>query len=72
MNKAEKIWSMDSEKMRIFLLREIEETGSEWEALIKQHINGCQKGKANWRPSSTYNRRISKFCTTLHKLFLDY
>lgn len=35
MNKAEKIWSMDSEKMRIFLLREIEETGSEWEALIK-------------------------------------
>ena len=45
MNKAEKIWSMDSEKMRIFLLREIEETGSEWEALIKQHINGCQKGK---------------------------
>lgn len=45
MNKAEKIWSMDSEKMGIFLLREIEETGSEWEALIKQHINGCQKGK---------------------------
>ena len=45
MKKAEKIWSEDAEKMRSFLLQEIKETGSEWKALIKRHLETCQKGR---------------------------
>ncbi|WP_329886213.1 class I SAM-dependent methyltransferase [Pseudoramibacter faecis] len=45
MNKAEEKWSEDAEKMKLFLLREIEETGSEWKALIEQSLGDCKKEK---------------------------
>ena len=45
MSKAEKIWSGDAEKMRSFLMQEIDETGLEWRALIEQSLADCQNGK---------------------------
>lgn len=45
MNKAEKKWSGDAEKMKMFLLQEIEERGSEWRTLLERCLGDCQKHK---------------------------
>ena len=45
MNKAEEKWSEDAEKMKLFLLQEIEETGSEWKVLIERCLGDCQRDK---------------------------
>ena len=45
MNKAEEKWSEDAKKMKLFLLQEIEETGSEWKVLIERCLGDCQRDK---------------------------
>lgn len=45
MNKAEKIWTEDAEKMKSFLLQELKETGTAWKTLIEQSLENGQRGK---------------------------
>ena len=45
MNKAEEKWSGDAEKMKMFLLQEIEERGLEWRALLERVLEIVKRTK---------------------------